>query len=402
MNAILVAANYQKIEYDLETSINELISLSEACNIFVKEVIIQNIDKINSATYIGIGKVFEIKEIIDEDDLVIFNEELSPLHLKNLTDLLNVEVLDRSDLILRIFESRANTKESKLQVEIAKKEYMLPRLIGMNEHLYSQLGGKGFRGSGETKLELDRRRITRQVHKAKKELVEIKKERQIQRSSRQKRNIKQVALVGYTNSGKSSLLNLYTDKKVLQKDMLFATLQTSSRKVRMKNHELILSDTVGFINQLPHHLIEAFKSTLEEVIVADLILLVIDSSSYYYQTQIETTLKVLDELGVKNTPILYVFNKIDLIDDFIENYHPSVSISVKDHINIDLLEDLMIEMLYKEEECILHIPYNKGELYSSLTNISNILDTKYEEEYIEVRCNIENSLIHKYKDFIVK
>ena len=196
--------------------------------------------------------------------MVIFNEELSPMQIKNLTDELDVEVSDRSDLILRIFESRAQTKEAKLQVEIARNQYLLPRLAGMKEELYSQQGGSGFRGSGEKQIELDRRVIHRQLVQARRELQSIVKQRQTQRQLRKRNQQKVVCLVGYTNSGKSSLLNYFTDKKVFQEDMLFASLQTASRKVTLKGHkEIIMSDTVGFINQLPHHLVQAFRSTLE-------------------------------------------------------------------------------------------------------------------------------------------
>lgn len=312
MKAILVGVEYDHMYYDLDISMNELRDLSEACHIEVKDVVIQKLSLISPKYYIGKGKVEELKHMLDEDDIVIFNEELTPLQVKNLTDALDVEVTDRSDLILRIFESRAQTKEAKLQVEIAKNQYLLPRLAGMKEELYSQQGGSGFRGSGEKQIELDRRIIHRELIQAKRELAAIVKQRQTQRQLRIRNQEKVVCLVGYTNSGKSSLLNYFTDKKVFQEDMLFASLQTASRQVKLKNHHrIIMSDTVGFINQLPHHLVQAFRSTLEEVKEADLLVHVIDSSSPYCDLQIETTLNVLEALGVKDTPMLFVYNKVD-------------------------------------------------------------------------------------------
>lgn len=253
------------------------------------------------------------KAQLDGIDIVIFNEELSPLQVKNLTDILDVEVTDRTDLILRIFEVRAKSKESKLQVEIAKGQYLLPRLAGMKEHLYSQQGGSGFRGSGEKQLELDRRLISNQIAQAKRQLAKIVKQRQNQRKRRKNNEMKVIALVGYTNSGKSTLMNAFClnkNKQVLQKDMLFATLQTATRNVLINKHACLLTDTVGFIDRLPHHLIQAFRSTLEEVVEADLLIHVVDTSNPNYEAYIETTNQVLNELGVKDTPMIYAYNKV--------------------------------------------------------------------------------------------
>ena len=270
MKAILIGVEYDHMYYDLNISMNELKDLAYACHIEVKDTVIQKLTKISPQYYIGKGKVLEIKAMLDKDDMIIFNEELSPLQVKNLTDILDVEVSDRSDLILRIFESRAQTKEAKLQVQIARLQYLLPRLAGMKEELYSQQGGSGFRGSGEKQIELDRRIIHRQLLTARRELEVIVKQRQTQRRLRKRNQEKVVCLVGYTNSGKSSLLNYFTQKKVFQEDMLFASLQTASRQVLLKGkYSIIMSDTVGFINQLPHHLVQAFRSTLAEVKEAD-------------------------------------------------------------------------------------------------------------------------------------
>ena len=319
---------------------DELKSLCIACDIEVEDVVTQKLEKINPATYIGKGKIEEIRLRLD-GEMVIFDDELSPLQVKNLTDQLQTEVTDRTDLILRIFEQRAQTKEAKLQVEIARDQYLLPRLAGMQEHMSHQQGGSGFRGSGEKQIELDRRIISRKLSRSRKELAQIVKQRQTQRERRKRNNVPVIALVGYTNSGKSTLLNTLCrnkEKKVFEKDMLFATLQTSTRNIKIKNHTCLLTDTVGFIERLPHNLIQAFRSTLEEVKEADLLLHVVDSSFEDYQLQVDTTNKVLEELGVENTPMIYVYNKVDLNKyGYVHPATPYVFISAKEKIGLDLL-----------------------------------------------------------------
>lgn len=388
--------------YDLDESMQELKELARACHIEVKDIVIQNLSKISPQYYIGKGKVEEIKDMLDQDNIVIFNEELTPLQMKNLTDLFQTEVSDRSDLILRIFESRAKTKEAKLQVEIARNQYLLPRLAGMKEELYSQQGGSGFRGSGEKQIELDRRIIHRQLVQAKRELQAIVKQRQTQRRLRKRNQEKVVCLVGYTNSGKSSLLNYFTSKKVFQEDMLFASLQTASRHVKIKNHSIIMSDTVGFINQLPHHLVQAFRSTLEEVKEADLLLHVIDSSSHTIDTQIETTLDVLESLGVKDTPMIFVYNKIDK-DQYalLQPHHPYVYISVKDQINLEELEDMIIKTLFKDYELTyLIIPYDQGNLFQYLHQSYEICKEEYREDGIYLSLYISPQDKVKFQKYI--
>lgn len=404
MKGILVGVYYPQMVYDLEISMKELEQLAYACHIEVKTTIIQKLDTISPKYYIGKGKVAEIKEIVEEDDIVIFNEELSALQIKNLTDAFLVEVTDRSDLILRIFASRAKTREAKLQVGIARQQYMLPRLAGMKKELYSQQGGMGFRGLGEKQIELDRRRIRRELTRAQKELTTIEKQRQTQRKKRKNHQEKIVCLVGYTNSGKSSLMNYFTHKKVFEKDMLFATLQTSSRQIYMKKHRLILSDTVGFIHQLPHSFVQAFHSTLEEVKEANLLLHVIDASSVDYPHQIETTLAVLKELGVKDTPMIYVYNKIDLKDKpFIHEYHPFIDISVKEQKHLDELEDMIINILYKDYELMdIYIPYNQGEIFSEIENLYEVVQTDYLEDCIHVLFYVNLQRKSQYLPFVKK
>lgn len=402
MKAILVGVEYDHMYYDLDISMRELIDLSQACHIEVKQCVIQKLNQISPKYYIGKGKVLELKELLDEDDIVIFNEELTPLQVKNLTDILDTEVTDRSDLILRIFESRAKTKEAKLQVEIARNQYMLPRLAGMKAELYSQQGGSGFRGSGEKQIELDRRIIHRQLVQARRELQQIVKQRQTGRKLRKRNQEKVVCLVGYTNSGKSSLLNEFTNKKVYQEDMLFASLQTASRQVKIRNHQFIMSDTVGFINQLPHHLVQAFRSTLEEVKEADLLLHVVDSSSPYLDTQIETTNEVLEALGVKETPIIYVYNKVDLKQSIlIQPHHPYVFISVKEKVNLEELQDMIIQELFKNEESVeLFIPYEKGHIYSEIKQKYEMQNEVYLEEGIYLSLFISPKDKALYQEYI--
>lgn len=402
MKAILVGVEYQYMDYDLDVSIKELKDLAYACDIEVKDVVVQKLSQISSQYYIGKGKVNEIKELLESDDIVIFNEELSPLQVKNLTDAFNVEVSDRSDLILRIFESRAQTKEAKLQVQIARLQYMLPRLVGMKEELYSQQGGSGFRGRGEKQIELDRRVIHRQLVTARGELATIVKQRQTQRRLRKRNGQKVVCLVGYTNSGKSSLLNVFTNKKVFQEDMLFASLQTASRQVLLKGHyPIVMSDTVGFINQLPHHLVQAFRSTLEEVKEADLLLHVIDASSPYHEQQIETTKQVLESLGVKDTPVIYVYNKIDLNRyPFLQPQKPYIYTSIKDNVNINELEDMVVQVLFKDYEVIeMIIPYDDGGVYQRLKQKYEVFKEEYLDNGIYISLFIdkrEKSLYEKY------
>lgn len=399
MKAFLVVADYFDIDYDLNESIEELKKLTIACHMQVENIVVQHIHKKTPQYYIGKGKVEEIALMIDDVDIVIFNEELTPLQMKNLSDIFLKEVSDRSDLILRIFETRAKTKEAKLQVKIARSEYMLPRIAGMRKDIYSQQGGMGFRGSGEKQIELDKRLIRKQIASYQKELAQLVTIRETQRKKRNKHEQKKISLVGYTNSGKSSLLNLFTHKEVFQKDMLFATLDTSVRSIQLKNNQKVLmSDTVGFINQLPHHLVKAFRSTLEEIKEADLILHVVDSSSLHLSKHIETTNEVLEQLGVKDIPVIYVYNKIDKIQETIFVPHdPYVLVSIKNKYNIDELQDLIISLLYKDYEDIeLFIPYNKGEDYQYLK-----YNYKCQEEFLENGIKIKLSISPKdYHRFI--
>ena len=402
MKGILVGVKYPQMTYDFEVSMQELEQLAFACDIEVKTVVIQNLEVISPKYYIGKGKVMDIGELLETDDIVIFNEELTPLQMKNLTDIWQVEVTDRSDLILRIFALRAKTKEAKLQVEMARLEYTLPRLAGMKQNLYSQQGGMGFRGAGEKQIELDRRRIHRQLTQAKKELEAIEKQRQTQRQLRKHHQEKVVCLVGYTNSGKSSLLNHFTKKKVDAKDMLFASLQTASRRIYFKKHHLIMNDTVGFIHQLPHSFVQAFRSTLEEVKDADLLLHIIDVSSPYYHNQIETTLSVLKDIGAHHIPMIYVYNKIDLLPQLlIFEQENSIGISVKENLYFNELEDMIIHTLFKDYELIhVYIPYEQGDIFSNIEYQYEIVQLEYLDNGIDVSFYVNQAHKSRYLPFI--
>ena len=402
MRGILVGVKYPQMTYDFDVSMQELEQLAYACDIEVKTFFIQNLEVISPQYYIGKGKVMEIEELLNKDDIVIFNEELTPLQMKNLSDVWQVKVTDRSDLILRIFASRAKTKEAKLQVAMARLEYTLPRLAGMKQNLYSQQGGMGFRGAGEKQIELDRRRIRRQLTQAKRELEVIEKQRQTQRQLRKHHQEKVVCLVGYTNSGKSSLLNHFTQKKVDAKDMLFASLQTASRRIYFKKHHMIMNDTVGFIHQLPHSFVQAFRSTLEEVKDADLLLHVIDTSSPYYHNQIETTLSVLKDIGAQHIPMIYVYNKIDLLPQLpIFEQENSIGISVKEKLHFDELEDMIIQTLFKDYELIsIYIPYEQGHIFSEIEYQYEIVQLEYLENGIDVSFYVNQTHKSRYLPFI--
>lgn len=308
---------------DFERSMQELGNLAKACGMAVEGQIVQKLPRLHAALYVGRGKLSEIRRYLEQEgaDVLIFDRSLSPSQMRNLQDILDCPILDRTTLILEIFATRAQTREAKLQVESARLQYVLPRLTGMHKALSRQGGGSGLsnRGAGEKKLELDRRRIEKRMAELRRELDKIARERETQRKQRQSSGIPRVALVGYTNAGKSTLMNRMLDrytrdasKKVLEKDMLFATLDTTVRRIRTgPREEFLLSDTVGFIHQLPPGLVKAFRSTLEEAKEADLLLHVLDYSEESFRKQREVTEETLKELGAGDIPVIYVYNKAD-------------------------------------------------------------------------------------------
>ena len=363
-NGIIVGVNTSKDEQSFSNEMSELKSLCEACEIEIVERVDQNLNEINTKTYIGKGKIEELKIAINatDADVVIFNDELTPSQISTLQDMLDILVFDRTYVILEIFKRRAKTKEAKLQVDIASLRYMLPRLSGLRSGFSRQRGAGGMahgKGKGETQLEIDRRNISSRISLLKKELNDLTLNRQTQRKRRKDNNLKTVCLVGYTNSGKSTTLNTLLEysknikKEVFEKDMLFATLETSTRNIKLENNkEFLVTDTVGFVSKLPHELVEAFKSTLEEINEADLILHVIDCSNENYEQQIKVTNEVLESIGVKNIPIVYVFNKIDKLENYFyipPQYEPCIRISSKQNINIDNLLIEIQNQLFKNE-----------------------------------------------------
>lgn len=324
--ALLVAANLNDGE-DYLASLQELGDLAEAAGMEVAGTITQALEAVHKAFYIGTGKVDEVKALAAEcdADVIIFDNALSPMQLRNLNERLELPILDRSVLILDIFASRARSREAKLQVEAARLQYTLPRLVGLHAALSRQGGASGSqssRGAGEKKLELDRRVLEKRLTELRRELKEVEGERKTQRQKRVRSGLPRVALVGYTNAGKSTLLNAMLErygagdeekKQVFEKDMLFATLDTTVRRIAPpERHAFLLSDTVGFLHKLPHHLVEAFRSTLEEAGEADLLLQVADCSNPRYREQIEVTNRTLKQLGAAGIPMIYVYNKADL------------------------------------------------------------------------------------------
>lgn len=384
---------------DISYSMEELKGLAEAANVEVLGQMIQNLERPNTATLIGKGKVEELAEMAKnmEADTVIFNDELTGMQLRNLEDAVEVRVIDRTILILDIFASRATSKEGKLQVELAQLAYRMPRLTGFGKSLSRLGGGIGTRGPGEKKLETDRRHIERRMYDIKSELAQLKNTRSVQRARREKSSIPVVALVGYTNSGKSALMNRILaltekeEKTVFEKNMLFATLDTQQRSVVLDtNHQFILVDTVGFVSKLPHSLVEAFKATLEEVVYADLLVHVVDSTFENYDFQIEVTNKVLAEIGAGDKEKIMAYNKIDLVseDDVVpQPGAENLFISAKYGEHIDGLLEKIKQHIFKDEvsACLL-VPYSKGEVSSYLCEKSKVNIMEYREDgtYFEV------------------
>ena len=421
--AILVGFNHSsnRNEINIQDSMEELTELVYAAGADVMDVMIQNKATIDVRFYIGKGKVEEVRLACEQFDanLVIFNDELSGAQMRNLCEAIEVEVIDRTAVILDIFAKRAKTKEGKLQVELAQQKYRLPRLIGLGNAL-SRVGGSsggsgagiGNRGPGEQKLELDRRRINDRIVEIRRELDEVKKNRQVQRQLRIKSDLPVVALVGYTNAGKSTVMNYFVnhnaedpEKTVFEKDMLFATLETANRRIGFEgNKSLILTDTVGFVSKLPHNLVEAFKATLEEVTEADLLVHIIDASNEKYQMQIDVTEKVLKEIGVENTPAVYVFNKIDRVEDnhILEDFPESLLISAKMGTNMDELVKIIKGHVFNDFKTVqMMIPYADGNILSYLNEEANILNQDYTEEgtVLEVEVSIVDS--EKLKKYII-
>ncbi len=427
MKVLLVGVNLNN-DPDFEVSLEELGSLAEACGMEVIGVETQNVTQINTGVYVGTGKVEEIKAVAHmlEAEAVVFDNTLSPMQLRNLTDIIERPVYDRTGLILQIFSSRARTREAQIQVETARLQYELPRLTGLGQVLSRQGGASGSlsnRGAGEKKLELDKRRIRSRISELKKELKEVEKNRDTQRKRRLMQEIPQVALVGYTNAGKSTLMNALIDRyepdedsrdqrKVMARDMLFATLDTTIRRIALPDKkEFLLSDTVGFINKLPHNLIQAFHSTLEEVRYADLLLEVVDYSDRHYADHMRVTRETLKELGAEEIPCIHVFNKCDLVSSDEEEPGSAACPSVRDNcifmaagkgIGLEELVDMISRRIYQDYvDCSMLIPYTEGWLVSYFNENASVSQVEYLAEGTRLTMNCLLKDLKKYKKYVV-
>ncbi|MDD1502335.1 GTPase HflX [Lysinibacillus xylanilyticus] len=415
--AVLVGVNLRNDEH-FDYSMEELKNLAEALNVEVAGIVTQNLERITPSHYVGTGKIEEIKNFYDEAqaNLVIFNDELSPSQIRNLERDLETKVIDRTMLILDIFGRRAKTREAQMQVELAQLQYMLPRLVGLHASLSRQGGGTGGgfknRGAGETKLELDRRKIEDQISKIKKELEHVKEQRETQRKQRRKNAIPVVSIVGYTNAGKSTIMNQLLSKigqedhkQVFEKDMLFATLETSVRQIELSDKKtFLLTDTVGFVSKLPHHLVKAFRSTLEEARDADLLLHVVDVSNSEHGFMMDVTNETLKAVGVEGIPTIYVYNKADIANV----PYPVISgdniwISAKQGIGLEELLQMVRQHIFSAYvTCNMLIPYEQGNIVSYLNEHASVYETAYEENGTLLTIEVKEADYAKFQQYVIK
>lgn len=408
MRAILVGIKTKNDRYNIKDSLDELENLAKSLDIEVVDKLWQNLDFMDKKTYIGSGKVQQLalSVIINSIDLVILNDEVSAKTLANIKDILKIEVIDRSYLILQIFFKRANSKEAKLQVQLAKNIYMLPRvnvLSGNSE----RIGGINNKGSGEKDSELERRRLITEINHIKNELSQIKKMKLTQIEKRKKNEIPIVALVGYTNSGKSTTLNTIlksfnNDKEVLAKDQSFQTLQTYNRKLTINKVDFLLVDTIGFVSKIPHNLIESFYTTLEEVKNADLIIHVLDSSNEYINLELNVVLDVLSSLGAYNKDTIYLLNKWDktISNDMTLIGHKYIKYS---NVTKQGFDELITSILEYISPSTIHarllIPYSRGDLAHTLESKALIEKKQYEEKGTYFDCEVPKNIYNLFKDY---
>lgn len=419
-NVLLVGLHTPESEGDSEDLLDELAELARADGAIVSGKILQNRNKIDTAFYIGSGKAHELSLICQANDIdtIIFDDELSGAQVRNLEEATGVKVIDRTTLILDIFAKRAQTREGKLQVELAQLKYRLPRLIGLGKVLSRTGGGIGTRGPGEKKLETDRRHIRERAKELENELDEVKKNRNVQREKRNISLCPVVSLVGYTNSGKSTLRNtlsrLYpgeistATKGVLEADMLFATLDPTTRLIRTQNdHEILVSDTVGFIRKLPHDLVESFRATLEEISFSNLIIHVVDCSAPNVKEQIDAVNNVLKQIGVSDKPVIIAFNKIDKVSNkdmlaiLRRDMENVVEISALYGEGIEKLISLVEEKLFSDMKIVtFKIPYSNMSIKSSIYDSCKVYDEQYEEDSVILRAEVDKINYERYREYI--
>lgn len=393
-----------------QETLDELEELAKTAGVTVVGCILQNREAPDSATYLGEGKLDELRQAVQalEADVVIFDDELSPIQIRNISDAVDRKVIDRTALILDIFASRAQTKEGKLQVELAQLRYMLPRLAGMGSSMSRLGGGIGTRGPGESKLESDRRHIRRRITALSAELAEVQRHRDLLRERRAKNGQTVVALVGYTNAGKSTMLNRLTDARVLAEDKLFATLDPVQRRyVLSDNREILLVDTVGFIRKLPHHLVQAFKSTLEEAVLADVLIHIIDASNPEAQHQIAVVNQILSDLGAQGKPVLAVWNKIDLVTErssllqSVDSASSTVAVSAQTGEGMEALLQKLEEIVPGAKRRVrLLLPFSEGGLISELHQQQVVLEQAYTADGVVIDALIDAGCYAQCRNYI--
>ena len=408
--AVLVGLNADCFRADqtaTDETIEELEALLETAGGFCTGKILQNRHTPDSHSFIGEGKAQEVRMLVEatESTMVVFDNELSPGNIRALEEIIGVTVLDRSALILDIFAQRAKTKEGRLQVELAQYQYLLPRLSGMGKSLSRQGGGIGTRGPGETKLETDRRHIRERIARLQNELDQVRQVRMVQRERRMKNSVPVVAIVGYTNAGKSTLLNKLTDAGIPANNRLFDTLDTTSRQLTVSdNLDVILTDTVGFIAKLPHHLVEAFHATLEELQFADLLLHVIDASDENREEHIAVVDKLIGKLAKPETPVLRCYNKADLVEKTdIPIGEDVVAISAKSGMGMNDLKAAIEKALgHSRHHIIVTLPYSMGGMVETLHSSAQVLNVDYTAEGICVETIVDPILYGRLREYITK
>ena len=391
--------------YDAEASLDELFELVKSAGAQPVLSLTQKLGRAESATYVGTGKLAEMTDICrgQEIDLIVADSELSPTQIKNIENATDVRVIDRTTLILDIFALRARSREGKLQVELAQLKYMLPRLTGKGIEMSRLGGGIGTRGPGETKIETDRRHIRRRMETLKEELAEIEKHRQMLRRRREKDGVITCAIVGYTNAGKSTLMNTLTDAGVLAQDKLFATLDPTSRALRLPGGvSVMLIDTVGLVRRLPHHLVDAFRSTLEEAAQSDIIINLCDASSEEARVHLNVTRDLLDSLGCGDRPVLTVLNKCDLLDDSLlaQDFNSYIKISAKNGDGIDaLLQAIEDNLPVRMKRVKLLVPFAKAGLVSDIRDSGTLIHEEYTAGGVAVEAVVDEILYAKLRQF---